>query len=337
MANWDDDAALEALEQVEQSRRKGSSASNGKATQRPGGKSSAKKNKSKGDTDDYDDVFESEDNMDDDAFEAEDDDDEEEASDEDEDDEADSDADEESKPAVSKKARTSKQGESKLKADRPKTKTTAAKKKTDADGGNKPTGSPKTSVLDYLKQKNRPYSAAVLVPNLGNELSMVKMKKILDEAVKSGDLWESGDGAKVYFPNQDKMPEASPTEMDKFKKQIQQLEEDVQALQKQRDARVAKVARLEAAPPDKDVGKVMKELQDAVDVADGELTRYKTRLATMASDKPLVVADLKTQLEFWSYHAKKQQQVVVGGLRTISEPSNRDWKDLADEAGVLVD
>jgi len=198
-------------------------------------------------------------------------------------------------------------------------------------------GTPATRVIEYLLQKNRPYNAAILVPNLGGDISVSKMKKILEDGAKDGTFVEVGETAKVYFPNQDNVPECSAEELTRMQVQCHELEETFQTLVRHKEKQLAVITRLEDAPCDKALPELIKQMEQAIASATAEMERYKARAAGLIADKPLNVAELRAEVEFYTLSVKKMRDSCTALFKNASEHLNQAWKDIAEEAGLGLD
>lgn len=196
---------------------------------------------------------------------------------------------------------------------------------------------PVSLVVEYLTGVNRPYSASVLVDNLHKEVPMTKLKKILEEQAVAGVLGETGDTCKVYWANQDNLPQVDEQEISKLKQQVVHGEAALVGLNKVVSQHVGEIGTLLNAPSNADIPLEMKKLQAATDAINAQLNGFIDIAAACGSDEPVVLVEVRQELSFWNKEKKSRLECVREVLQSAGEAQGRDWKALAEEIGAILD
>ena len=94
--------------------------------------------------------------------------------------------------------------------------------------------SPDSTVLEYLRQQNRPYSATDIFNNLHKEFGKTAVTKSLESLAAANKIMEKTYGKqKVYAPCQDVFGEFNENDLKNYDVKIKEAEVRVAGLQKE--------------------------------------------------------------------------------------------------------
>jgi len=232
--------------------------------------------------------------------------------------------------------------EEKLEAAKP-----AKRKLKDAEGGAATKamkavgGKPEDVVVGYLCEQNRPYSAIQIFDNLHRVVKKAHVQKILDDlssdhgpscttklACKS---WKK---SKVYWANQNLLPEANNTELDNMDSKIQELTAQLAEAEAKARSAESELASLGQEPTNA-------EADDKITSLEAEVSKKQAKLDSMGDDSKLVSkADMAAKQQKYNKYFlewRKRRKAVMDMVNTFCENCGKKPVKVMSEIGVETD
>ncbi|XP_046893788.1 homologous-pairing protein 2 homolog [Hypomesus transpacificus] len=192
-------------------------------------------------------------------------------------------------------------------------------------------------ILDYLNEKNRPYSAQDVFGNLQKQhgLGKTAVVKALEQLAQEGKIKEKIYGKqKIYFADQAQFTEVSETDLKAMDSQVSELSTKVQAVTQDCRQLETELKQLNSSLTTADM---MSEIQQLK----AECSGYRERLEKIKSatnhitpeEKEKVYKDRNLYVKEW----KKRKRLASDMISAILEGYPKSKKQFLEEAGVETD
>ncbi|EAY06363.1 hypothetical protein TVAG_151700 [Trichomonas vaginalis G3] len=193
-------------------------------------------------------------------------------------------------------------------------------------------------ILEFLLERNRPYSATNLVDEMHGEFTKTVIQKALDQLVDENKITckLAGKSSKLYFAKQEGKQVASKEELVVMDQHNDELSHKLQDLQKLRDELRARRDVLSSTRKLDELRQYRVEIEQQC----GKKAQYRDKLIESAQginpeDIAKITKDYNTRCEQW----KKRRAMCMDILNTICGQEGMDKKpaDIIEEQGLETD
>lgn len=197
---------------------------------------------------------------------------------------------------------------------------------------------PTNQILQFLTERNRPYSATNLVDELHGEFSKTVIQKSLDQLTENGLITCKlcGKSTKLYFAKQEGKEVASKEQLIEMDSHNDELQERITALKTKRDELRARRDQLASTRVLDDLRNYRTQIE--IDVQNAAVLRDQLISAAQGinpDDIAQINKDFFTRCEQW----KKRRNICMDILNTLCDQDGMDKKpkDLIEEIGIETD
>eukprot|EP00301_Raphidiophrys_heterophryoidea_P004549 c1196_g1_i1.p1 GENE.c1196_g1_i1~~c1196_g1_i1.p1 ORF type:complete len:372 (+),score=111.76 c1196_g1_i1:43-1116(+) len=192
-------------------------------------------------------------------------------------------------------------------------------------------------VLQYLKEKNRPYNAQTLFDNLHGLVKKAHLVRVLESLATAAQISCKEFGKnKVYFANQAEFSSLSPEELKGLDDQEKALQEEVTALKEQYRTCSTELAATRAQLTTEQAKKKIIEIE-------AENARLKDKLAMLQGGAPPISEeDMKQAEKLLETRMKRWRQARRGCMDVVSmicdgEGASKKPRELMADIGIETD
>lgn len=195
---------------------------------------------------------------------------------------------------------------------------------------------PSSLLLNFLNEKNRPYSATNLVDELHGEFSKTVIQKSLDSLVDSNQIVCKlcGKTTKLYYANQDGKETATKEQLLEMDQRNDELNDRIKELQTKRDELLARRNVLISKRTIEDLRKwritIEQNLNDEKDKTQ-QLIKEAEGITPDESNK--ILLEFSKRCEEW----KKRQKLCKEIIDKLSEQASKKPEELFEEQGLDAD
>lgn len=192
-------------------------------------------------------------------------------------------------------------------------------------------------ILDYLNEKNRPYSAQDVFSNLQKQhgLGKTAVVKAVELLAQQGKIKEKIYGKqKIYFADQSQFTDVSDTELKGMDNQISELNTLVQTVSQSCRQLDSELKELNSSLTTKEM---MSEIQELTQ----ECALYRERLAKIKSATNHVTPEEKEKIHkeqsLYVKEWKKRKRLATDMMGAILEGYPKSKKQFLEEVGIETD
>eukprot|EP01098_Paradermamoeba_levis_P005720 TRINITY_DN2398_c0_g1_i1.p1 TRINITY_DN2398_c0_g1~~TRINITY_DN2398_c0_g1_i1.p1 ORF type:complete len:228 (-),score=66.07 TRINITY_DN2398_c0_g1_i1:135-818(-) len=190
-------------------------------------------------------------------------------------------------------------------------------------------------IWEYMRKQNRPYNIQTLVTNLHESVSKKQAETVLDALVKKGKITEKEFGkTKIYWSNQQELPDVDKEGLAKLEDQIEELKELKQTLAEEVKNKTAEYKKVAAAPK-------TAELDEQIQLLEKENQELSTRLAALQKGTKMVSPESRAKVKKAHEAAltayKKRKRMCMEMINQIQEVNDKSLKALMEDVGLETD
>ncbi|KAG5854969.1 homologous-pairing protein 2 homolog [Anguilla rostrata] len=192
-------------------------------------------------------------------------------------------------------------------------------------------------ILDYLNEKNRPYSAQDVFSNLQKQhgLGKTAVVKAVELLAQQGKIKEKIYGKqKIYFADQSQFTDVSDTELKGMDNQISELNTLVQTVSQSCRQLDSELKELNSSLTTKEMTSEIQELTQ-------ECALYRERLAKIKSATNHVTPEEKEKIHkeqsLYVKEWKKRKRLATDMMGAILEGYPKSKKQFLEEVGIETD
>lgn len=192
------------------------------------------------------------------------------------------------------------------------------------------------SVLKYLTDQNRPYSANDIVLNMHKEHGKTAVQKALDSLVAETKVVEKLNGKqKAYVVNQENLPTASEAELVALDTQMKSLEGELQVSNGELKNVDSQIKSLTSQPTNSDARQASDGLRE-------DIERLEAKLQTLTdANRPVITKKDKQKVEKAHEEAvkewRKRKRMCSSVMDAILEGYPKPKKDFIEDVGIETD
>ncbi|XP_041824628.1 homologous-pairing protein 2 homolog [Melanotaenia boesemani] len=194
-----------------------------------------------------------------------------------------------------------------------------------------------SSILAYLNEKNRPYSAQDVFCNLQKQYGLGKtaVVKALELLAADGKIKEKTYGKqKIYFADQSQFKDVNESDLKTMDSQISELSAEVQSL-------TQSCRQLDAELKELNSSLTTEEMMAEIQELKAECSGYRARLEKIKSATNHVTPEEKEKVykerDVYVKEWKKRKRMASDMMNAILEGYPKSKKEFLDEVGVETD
>eukprot|EP00939_MAST-03C_sp_MAST-3C-sp1_P000351 g351.t1 len=192
-------------------------------------------------------------------------------------------------------------------------------------------------VRTYLRSENRPLNAIAVYENTGKLMPKTKLVGLLDDlATKSGggvSLKKYGKQV-VYFADQDQFEDATTEKMTELEEIKKSLETAIQDAKRKLNESRRKHARLSQEPTEKELGKILPELNKEVEELQRTVDRYR---ASGQKVDPAAKESILKNVEKYRKTWKARRTAAMDVVNQFAEGADKKPKEIINMVGLETD
>lgn len=194
---------------------------------------------------------------------------------------------------------------------------------------------PDATILDYLQQQNRPYSAVDIFTNLHKEIGKTAVVKCLEALAEQKKIVEKIYGKqKVYAPLQDRFGDFKEADLKDLDVKIKETEGRVSSLQKEAKGQEAELNLLSRQLTSEEAARMIKELKVKVGTTKQKISKLQSGTVLVTKDQKEKIYQRRDKL---ITHWKKRKRMAVDMLGCILEGYPKTKKQLYEDIGIETD
>lgn len=198
-------------------------------------------------------------------------------------------------------------------------------------------GNCKESVLNYLVDQNRPYSANDVMQNLHNEYNRAAVQKALDELSSENRIREKLYGKqKVYSCLQPDEKDSIETaiELNELDTKIGKVSEELKTIEEELKETDVQVKYYQNLPDTETALQEISELEKEIIKLDEKVQSLSDCAVKISEDEK---NKLNKEFEYYSNQHKKRKRICMDILNSILENYPKKMKVLFEEIGIETD
>lgn len=195
--------------------------------------------------------------------------------------------------------------------------------------------SAENAVYEYMKQQNRPYSAADVFLNLRKAHGKTSIVKAMENLAASGKLLEKVYGkSKIYVISQSEFPEVSETEIANADKAIDELSKKSDCLQSELKSLKTELRGYLNSPTTAEAKIEVDKLTSEVSSLRERLIEAKKSMQNISEqDSKNIRQNHKTFVSHW----RKRKRMTTDLMNAVLEGYPKSKKAFIEEVGIETD
>ena len=190
-------------------------------------------------------------------------------------------------------------------------------------------------VLEYMKRQNRPYNAKTVSENLHGEVKLAEVTKVLEDLTEKGDIIEKVNGKqKIYWYNQNKLPEISAETTRKLTDQRNELKEKLAEIKEKLTAVEKEHKTMSNTLSNEELQIQLKKLSEEVAQLEEKKKGFtEKKISVDPKEKEQLIKENEMLLKEW----RKRKRICKDAAELLTESSGMKLSKFYETLGIETD